>query len=118
MCFSCYSLNHFTEQAEAKEKKRKLEEARETEVARKNAARERERKAVKLSCLDDDEEDDGADSQDDGEWQDTVKTKLTRMVKNDEVDTSMFGLVLILTSKFLMSSLLSKCSLKWLCCLT
>ena len=83
----CYSHDAIAEQAEEKEKKRKLEEARESEIARKQAAHQNKRKAVKLSFLDEEDEDE-ANSQDDDEWGDTVKAKLTRVVKNDEVDTS------------------------------
>jgi hypothetical protein len=81
-----YSLDGIAEQAEEKAKKRKLEEDRQTEIAKKHAVHESKRKAVKLSFLDD--ADDERSSQDDDDWGDAVQKKLARVVKNDEVDTS------------------------------
>jgi hypothetical protein len=87
-----YLFDLIAEQAEEKEKKRKLEEDRQTEIARKHAAHESKRKAVKLSFLDD-ESDEGND--DDDDWGGAVKKKLARVVKNDEVDTSVHLLHLV-----------------------
>lgn len=87
--FTAPSHDRITEQAEEKDKKRKLEEARNNEIARKHAVHETKRKAVKLSFLDDEDDDEG-NSQAEDDWGDAVKAKLSRVVKNDEVDTSMF----------------------------